>query len=217
MSKKEMSKKEIKLRQEWIESKAQYSKEGLEIKNFQVMQYWEKEYMRELAKIVTSRGGHILEVGYGLGISASFIQKSKKIKSHTIIEAHPEVAQSAYQKFKKEIVLGKIVIILGFWEEVVPKLRNDYFDGILFDTSPIDQEVKFFHFFPFFKEAYRLLKKGGIFTYFSDESKGFSKEHLEKLKAAGFSKISYKICKISPPPGCRYWKEKAIIAPIIIK
>lgn len=110
-----------------------------------------------------------------------------------------------------------MIIINGFWEEVTPKLKDEIFDGILFDTSPIEKEVVYFHFFPFFKEAHRLLKKNGLFTYFSDEEKEFSKEHLKQLKSAGFSKIDYKICSVNPPKYCRYWKAKTIIVPIVFK
>lgn len=212
-----ISKRELRLREEWIKSQINFSKLGLEIKNFQVMQYWEKNYMKELAKVVTLKGGDILEIGFGLGISASFIQASKKTHSHTIVEAHPDIVSLISKKNREKIAKGKIIPICGFWETVTLKLRGEAFDGILFDTSPIDREVGFFHFFPFFKEAFRLLKKGGIFTYFSDESKEFSKKHLKELKAAGFSKIDYKICKVYPPKDCRYWREKTILVPIIFK
>lgn len=210
-------KKLIELRKSWIFHKAKITKHQLLIKNFQVMQDWEKDYMKELAQVVTQNGGDILEVGFGLGISANFIQKSNKIKSHVIIECHPDVINFITKKLKEKIALGKVILINGFWEDVVPKLKDNSFDGILFDTSPIEKEVHFFHFFPFFKEAYRLLKKGGVFTYFSDEAKKLSPPHLRALKSAGFKKISYKICEVNPPKNCRYWKEKTIVVPIVIK
>lgn len=208
-----------KIKEEWLKCKAVYKKEELLINNFQVMQRWEDNYMKALASVVTRNGGHVLELGFGLGISASYIQKSRKIKSHTIIECHPGVIRKAQDLFNKQISTGKLILINGFWEDVTPKLKDNFFDGILFDTGPIDKEVEFFHFFSFFKEAYRLLKKGGVFTYFSDEVKKFSKKHLNKLESAGFkrNKIHFKICNVNPPKSCRYWKEKSIIVPIIFK
>jgi guanidinoacetate N-methyltransferase len=208
-----------KIKNQWLKHKAVYKKDELLINNFQVMQRWEDNYMRALASVATMNGGHILECGFGLGISASYIQKSKKIKSHTIIECHPGVIRKAQKIFKDKIAQGKLILINGFWEDVTPKLKDNFFDGILFDTGPIDKEVEFFHFFPFFKEAYRLLKKGGVFTYFSDEAKGFSKKHLNKLISAGFkkNKINFEICNVNPPKSCRYWEEKTIIVPIVFK
>lgn len=193
-----------------------FQKGGKKIIN-QIMQEWETPYMKELAKITTSQGGNVLEVGYGMGISASFIQKSKKIKSHTIIECHPLIIKNLKKKFKEEIKKGGVVVKEGFWENVTKKIPSKYFDGILFDSCPLDKEVEFFQFFPFFKEAFRLLKNDGVFTYFSDESINISKKHMNQLHEAGFKNVKFKICKVKPPKNCLYWKHRTIIAPIIKK
>ena len=205
------------LRKQWVNYSAIYSDEELTINVFQVMQSWENGYMKKLAEVATSKGGHILEVGFGLGISAGYIQKSFKIKSHTVIECHPDVISFALNHFKDRITRGKMSIINGFWEDIAPKLKDASFDGILFDSSPLHKETVFFHFFPFFKEAYRLLKKEGILTYFSDEPRKISPQHLKKLRQAGFSRIDYKICKVNPSRNCRYWPYKTIIVPVILK
>jgi spermidine synthase len=91
------------------------------------------------------------------------------------------------------------------------------FDGILFDSCPLDKEVEFFQFFPFFKEAFRLLKDDGIFTYFSDEPKNISNAHKKLLRSVGFTRINFEISKVNPPKDCIYWKHKTIVAPIIKK
>ena len=181
------------------------------------MQAWERPYMKSLAEIATSKGGNILEVGYGMGISAGFIQKSKKIKTHTVIECHPLIIQSAKDTFKNEIKNGRFILREGFWEDITKKIPSKYFDGILFDSCPLDKEVEFFQFFPFFKEAFRLLKDDGVFTYFSDEPLRISDNHMKELKRAGFQSVNFKICKVKPPKDCIYWKHNTIIAPIIKK
>ena len=191
-------------------------KKGKKIVN-QIMQAWETSYMKELAKIATSKGGNVLEVGFGMGISAGFIEKSKKIKTHTVVECHPLMIQSAKKKFAKQIQSKKFILKEGFWEDVTKKVPNESFDGILFDSCPLDQEVEFFQFFPFFKEAFRLLKKDGIFTYFSDEPLKLSKRHVVELTKAGFKNIDFKVCKVHPPKDCLYWKHNTIVAPIIRK
>lgn len=206
-----------KLQKDWIQQKAYFNKNQLKVKGYQVMQTWEDNYMKDLADVGVSEGGDILEIGFGLGIAASYIQQARKIKSHTIIECHPDVIAYAIKKFKNSIMTGRMLCINGFWENVTPKLKDGLFDGILFDTNPINHETVFFHFFPFFKEAHRLLKKGGVFTYFSDEEKVFSKKHFNQLKLAGFSKIDSKICRVNPIRPCRYWKYKTILVPMIYK
>lgn len=205
------------LKKEWLKNKAVYTEESLLIKGWQVMQYWEDKYMKDLAEIATSKGGKILELGFGLGISSGYIQNSKDIIDHTVIEAHPEVVKKAFEMFNGQLVSGRMQILQGFWENVSPLLKDCLFDGILFDTSPLDQETVFFHYFPFFKEAYRLLKKGGIFTYFSDEPNEISPRHLNLLRKAGFEKIDYRLCKVKPPKTCRYWNSNTIVSPIIYK
>lgn len=193
-----------------------YKKGNKKIVN-QIMQDWERPYMKRLAEIATSKGGSVLEVGFGMGISAGFIQHSKKIKKHSVIECHPMVIASAKKKFASAIRNKKMVILQGFWEEVVQGIPDKTFDGILFDSCPLDKEVEFFQFFPFFKEAFRLLKDGGVFTYFSDEPTKISAPHRKVLKDAGFKNIKFEISRVYPPKSCLYWKHKTIVAPIIKK
>ena len=58
------------------------SKTGEEI---QVMMDWEDELMKKSAEYVCENGGDILEIGFGMGISANYIQShnfEKKIFSY---------------------------------------------------------------------------------------------------------------------------------------
>lgn len=183
----------------------------------QIMQSWETPYMKELVKIVTSKGGNVLEVGFGMGISAGFIQRSRKIKAHTVIECHPVMINFAKKKFAKPMKDKRLILREGFWEDIVGKLPDKSFDGILFDSCPLDSGIEFFQFFPFFKEAFRLLKDDGVFTYFSDEVKSISPRHQEELRKAGFKNINFEVCRVRPPKTCEYWKQNTIIVPIVKK
>lgn len=201
----------------WQETKPIFAEKSLLIKSYQVMQRWEDGYMKSLAAITTSRGGNVLEIGFGMGISAKYIQRSKKIKSHTVIECHPAVIEFAKEKFSKQLKSGRMKLLEGFWEDITPDLPDRSYDGILFDSCPLDSGVEFFQFFPFFEEAYRLLKDDGIFAYFSDEATEISPEHRKELETAGFKNIDLKICKVHPPKSCEYWKHNTIVSPIIRK
>jgi len=206
-------------RHEWSKKPAVFTKDSLIIANHQIMQRWETNYMKTLASIATKNRGDILEIGFGLGIAAHFIQKSKKINKHTIVEFHRDVIKYCKKLYSKEIKNKKIKLLEGFWENIVPKLPKESFDGILFDPYPLSKNEIAKTRFRFFKEAFRLLKKDGILTYYSDADtfKTFSEENIGKLKKAGFKKINYKICKVNPPKNCIYYNKKTIIAPIIIK
>ena len=81
-------------KEEWKKANAHFTTHALRILGHPVMEDWETPYMRELARIASSRGGTVLEVGFGMGISAQFIQQSK-IKHHIIIEMNANVAERA--------------------------------------------------------------------------------------------------------------------------
>ncbi len=206
-------------RDAWLKKPAVFTKDSLIIAGHQVMQRWETNYMRMLAGIATENGGDILEIGFGLGIATHFIQKSQKVKKHIIIEFHPDVIKYCKKLYSKEIKNKKIKLLKGFWEDVIPKLPKESFDGILFDPYPLSKDEIDETRFKLFKESFRLLKKDGILTYYSDADtfKAFSRENVKKLKKAGFKKIDYKICKVNPPKSCMYYNKITIIAPIIRK
>ncbi len=71
----------------------------------EVMMDWETPIMISMAEEVCRFGGDILEVGFGMGISANEIQKNK-IKSHTIIEIN-----SGIYNIAKEWSLDKKMLI----------------------------------------------------------------------------------------------------------
>jgi hypothetical protein len=101
------------------------------IKTGAVMHIGEKELMDKLAEIVTVNGGDILEIGFGMHLSADAIQSNPKVTSHTIIEVHPELYGRALEWAKLQKI--KTTIILGDWIELLP-LSNIKFDGVLHDT-----------------------------------------------------------------------------------
>lgn len=204
-------------REEWNKEIAYYTDHTLKIDGHPVMEDWEEPYMKRLADIVTLKGGDILELGYGMGISGKFIQTHKEVKNHYIIECHPDVVTKGLLDLRKQVQESKVHFLSGFWQDITPKLGDESFDGILFDTYPLTEEEIHGNHFWFFEEAYRLLKKGGVLTYYSDEAKGFSANHLHKLQYAGFREINLDIVPVNPPKDCQYWQDKTIVAPIVTK
>ncbi len=201
---------------EWCTASAQASEGKLFILGHQVMGDWATPYMKMLAEISTRQGGRVLEVGFGLGISASYVQQHP-IEEHHIIEANHDVFMTL-QEFAKQSP-HKVIPLEGTWQDVVTTLPSDYFDGILFDPYPMtEQELTDRDYaYVFFKHAFRLLRKNGIFTYFSAEVDSFSEYHLQRLAETGFSQIAGQPCAVSPPSDCGYWFHNTILAPIITK
>ena len=96
--------------------------------NIEVMMDWEDPLMSASAAYVCENGGDILEIGFGMGISAGYIQ-SHSISSHTIVENHPQIITKA-----QEWASGKsnVTIVTGSWYDIKDSLST--YDGIFYDT-----------------------------------------------------------------------------------
>ena len=94
----------------------------------EVMMSWEHPIMSASAAYVTEGGGDILEIGFGMGISAGYIH-SHSIDSHTIVENHPQIIPKAV-----EWASGKsnVTIISQSWSDVTGSLST--YDGIFYDA-----------------------------------------------------------------------------------
>ncbi|MDJ1135393.1 class I SAM-dependent methyltransferase [Streptomyces iconiensis] len=198
---------------EWVDAKADFGPGCLKILGHPVMEDWEDPYMADLARIATSRRGRVLEVGFGLGISAGYVQQAN-VDEHVIIEANADVfdrlcafARSADRPVRP---------LSGLWQDVCPSLPGGCFDGILFDTYPLTREEVHRSHFLFFREAHRLLRPGGVLTYYSDESDSLE-SHMGPLQEAGFQEISWHLCAVQPPPECLYWQSGTFVSPVVVK
>lgn len=100
--------------------------------NQQVMMEWEKPYMEASIDFLEPKG-HVLEVGFGCGYSASQILKHP-IKSYTIIECEPIVIEKI-KKWRENIPVP-IEIIEGTWQKQLSTLG--IFDEIYFDDFPLN-------------------------------------------------------------------------------
>jgi len=102
------------------------------------MQSWEKPIMETMAEEVTQTEGDVLEIGFGMGIAANEIMKNG-CQTHTIIEAHPEIAELARNWADKQEI--PVTVLEGLWQNVIDKI-DETFDGILFDTYPLSEEMR---------------------------------------------------------------------------
>lgn len=103
-----------------------------------IMDIIETPLMEKFAEIVTRNGGDILEIGFGLGISANYIYNSN-IKSYTCIEIHPEIYKNALKWSEDK---PNVNIIFGDWINIIPTIDKK-FDGIFMDTFEYTNYNKF--------------------------------------------------------------------------
>lgn len=174
----------------------------------EVMQTWEEPLMRALAEAVTVPGGSVLEIGFGLGLSAGFVQERGPGR-HVIVEANPDTAAVGRQWARVQPRRG-VEIVTGRWQDALAGLGR--FDGVLFDTYPMDEsEVDTYvlrdatfaeHFFA---HAAEHLADGGAFTYYSNEIDSLSRRHQRAL-LRHFRSFSVRIVDgLRPPADCSYW------------
>ena len=103
-----------------------------------VMHSAETKLMQDYAALITRNGGDILEVGFGMGISADAIV-SQGVKSYTVIEKNIHHYNKALAWAEDK---SNVTVFLGDWIDVIPTITAK-FDGIFHDTFEDDNYEKF--------------------------------------------------------------------------
>ena len=143
----------------------------------EVMMDWEDTIMSASAAYVCENGGDILEIGFGMGISATYIQ-SHTINSHTIIENHPQIITKAQAWAADK---SNVTIIEGSWFDIKDTLST--YDGLFYDTWGDLNNTDIWTLMPSF------MKPGGKATWWG------SHEELSR----GFDNVTFDIYNVNPP------------------
>ena len=156
--------------------------------NMEVMMDWEDDIMKASADYVCENGGDILEIGFGMGISADHIQ-SNSINSHTIIENHPQVIEKA-----KAWASGKsnVTIVEGDWYEVKDSLST--YDGVFYDTWGEEDWSKFA------TNLSSLVKQGAKVTWWNNNT--------DASTIYNISGVQYEVINVNPPSNCYFNSNK---------
>jgi hypothetical protein len=104
----------------------------------QIMMEWEKPYMEKSIEVLNPFG-KVLEIGFGMGYSATKICSFKDVEEYNVIECTPIVWEK-FEEFKNEhLILRpdlKINLIKGRWEDVLS--TTGIYDCIYFDDYSLD-------------------------------------------------------------------------------
>jgi spermidine synthase len=194
----------------WRATTLTYDADGLSADSLQVMQYWEQPLMERLAQYATRNRGRVLEIGFGLGISAQEIIKCG-CDEYVVVEAHPEIAKQARAWGHRQSV--PVTVVEDFWQNVLQDLGR--FDGILFDTYLINDDPRSNNYYRFLPVAHHLLAPIGGITYYTEDTREFRAEHMALL-LRHFDLIELSVVdKLAPPLTCRYWKHDHMVVPYV--
>jgi len=131
--------------------------------NIEVMMDWESPIMEKSAEFICHNKGDILEIGFGMGICADYIQ-AQGVNSHTIVEIHPQIIDKL-----KIWAEGKsnVIIVEGDWFDVE---GLETYDGIFLDPYKGDNWKEFKNF------TLDKIKSGGRITYWNMNPNGADNE-----------------------------------------
>lgn len=166
---------------------------------------WEQDLQADLARFLVQPGDDVLEIGLGLGMAHTEIQRIAP-RSHNVIELSQEVVD--FHRSRRAQIVG---LIRGDWRKVITTLPNSSFDAIYYDADPedigaFDGGIKASWDFarPAVLQCRRLLRGGGRLG-FLDFSCMISRDRKigETLAGQGYH-LDARDVSISPPTSCYY-------------
>jgi len=143
----------------------------------EVMMDWEAPLMSASAAYACENGGDILEIGFGMGISANYIQQHT-INSHTIIENHPDIIPRTQEWAADK---SNVTIVEGSWFDVKDTLST--YDGLFYDTWGDKNSKDFWTILP------SLMKVGGKATWWGSY----------KELSRGLDGVTFDVYDVNPP------------------
>lgn len=183
--------------------------------NHQVMMEWEKPYMEKSIEILAPYG-KVLEIGFGLGYSASKICSFDSVYEYNVIECSPIVWEE-FEKFKEEqnIIRPnlKINLIKGRWEDVLK--TTGIFDSIYFDDYCLDESSGFYSIIRVNKFLYQILKNhtkiGSKISFYSTSKPNILFNKIKCIETKSFEYL------INIPDNCKYAKGDKMYIPLVTK
>jgi predicted O-methyltransferase YrrM len=185
-----------------------------EKENYQVMMEWEKPYMEKSIELLNPFG-KVLEIGFGLGYSATKICSFKAVEEYNVIECMPVVWEK-FEEFKNNHKILrpelKVNLIKGRWQDVLQTTEIYdciYFDDYILDNTNIIQDVRILDF------LCKVLKNHTkIGSRISQYSTGKYGDNFKNIKCITCECTEYNIVI---PDSCNYAKGNKMYIPIYTK
>jgi len=143
----------------------------------EVMMDWESSIMEKSAEFVCHNKGDVLEIGFGMGICANYIQ-AQGVNSHTIVEIHPQIFEKLQEWASDK---PNVTTIQGDWNSTS---SLSTYDGIFIDTFGDDNWSNFKTF------ALEKAKSGAKITYWNN--------FTDNRNEHNFSSVSFENISVTP-------------------
>jgi hypothetical protein len=180
----------------------------------QIMMEWEKPYMEKSIELLNP-SGKVLEIGFGLGYSATKICSFENVKEYDVIECTPIVWEKFEEfKNKQEALRSELIInlIKGRWEDVLQTTGIYdciYFDDYILDKHNVSKKDRIVDFL--YKVLVKHTKIGSKISFYSTNN---SKEAFKNINCIKVECIEY---SIDIPDYCKYAKGDKMYIPIYTK
>jgi guanidinoacetate N-methyltransferase len=181
----------------------------------EIMEDWQNPLMWRMAEVATTTHGDLLEIGFGRGVSAGYIQQCG-VRSHTIVECNDSVIDR-FHGWRATFPERDIRLIAGKWQDTIEQFGS--YDAVFFHTYPLDENeyiatavnsVTFAeHFFP---TAAQILRPGGVFVYMTNEIDSLSRAH-QRLIVRHFRSFSVRVQPLDLPSNVHdtWWANSMVV------
>ena len=157
----------------------------------EVMMSWEAPIMEKSAEYICQSKGDVLEIGFGMGICADYIQ-AQGVNSHTIIEIHPQILEKLNTWASGK---SNVTVIEGDWSSVG---GLGTYDGIFLDTFKDDNFDNFKSF------ALAKAKSGAKITFWNNNN---------NVNQYNYDNIEFEEIAISPDDNKYMWYNDVYYMP----
>ncbi|OQR92428.1 hypothetical protein THRCLA_08710 [Thraustotheca clavata] len=174
----------------------------------QVMMAWEREYMEQCVDaLCISNSCDVLEIGFGLGYSATHIMKYRP-RTYTIIECDPVVLERIHLWASD---YDNVFIVAGTWQTQLCSLAK--FDCVFFDDYPLPQNERDFSCFTISRWYEFLDSVLNWHTKLGGRVTGYLARELDFTRPG--CSVTLRPIEVQVPLNCNYFPYKQALVPLV--
>lgn len=181
----------------WASAPVSWGEDVVRVGDAPIMYAWERPLMDAYAAALCRPDRDLLEIGFGMGIFAEAAAR-RGVKSHTIVEPHPEILPRAHEFAAR--CGDSVRVVADYWQRCQLELAT--YDAIFYDSwSPAETRLDDLGAF-FTLAAVRLLRSDGLLAFWVPGAT--LGEEVQATALARFDSLSLTAVRdLDPTPECR--------------